>query len=536
MIMKGKFMLIVPRSISPVNTIPRIHMPLGAVTVLSQAKEDGYEVKLLDTSICDVDENNVDDYFKNNARVKKFDNKDFWITGMSDDEIVSNITKFNPDVIGFSCCTVVDREDTKYLVDLVKDKFPDKKMFLGGYEIDKNYENILKKDAIERDKIDNIDCISLGLGQVYIDDILKYLMGESKEIPKGIAYRTEKGYEISGEKEYDINDYELPDYGLVEKVNVTGRDKPVDVYSFLGNTHAGDIKTLSKSDDKISYFPLFTSYGCGNNCTFCDADKKLQRYSFDNVKKMIKRYEDLYGIDYLDFMDNNFAGGNNESRKICFDVLDYIGKKGYPIGFSNGLTFESMMRNDFELFKKFNQYGNVAHLAFPCENANDRVLKMIRKPHNIEMISKTLKQAKELLPNTNKEAFFIGGFPDTFGEPAETPREVKNTVSAIERLIKNGYLDQAIFLTLSPVTAVYRKQWEEKNPNMSFVNCLFSKGTDIWPYDSNILEEAREKVKYINSQNSSKVTRRLYLSKEEEDKEKIENADINKKEEQDLER
>ena len=49
-------------------------------------------------------------------------------------------------------------------------------------------------------------------------------------------------------------------------------------------------------------------------------------------------------------------------------------------------------------------------------------------------------------------------------------------------------------------------------------------------------EEAREKVKYINSQNSSKVTRRLYLSKEEEDKEKIENADINKKEEQDLER
>ena len=361
-------------------------------------------------------------------------------------------------------------------------------------------------------------------------------MGESKEIPKGIAYRTEKGYEISGEKEYDINDYALPDYGLVEKVNVTGRDKPVDVYSFLGNTHAGDIKTLSKSDDKISYFPLFTSYGCGNNCTFCDADKKLQRYSFDNVKEMIKRYEDLYGIDYLDFMDNNFAGGNNESRKICFDVLDYIGKKGYPIGFSNGLTFESMMRNDFELFKKFNQYGNVAHLAFPCENANDRVLKMIRNPHNIEMISKTLKQAKELLPNTNKEAFFIGGFPDTFGEPAETPREVKNTVSAIERLIKNGYLNQAIFLTLSPVTAVYRKQWEEKNPNMSFVNCLFSKGTDIWPYDSNILEEAREKVKYINSQNSSKVTRRLYLSKEEEDKEKIENADINKKEEQDLER
>ena len=33
-----------------------------------------------------------------------------------------------------------------------------------------------------------------------------------------LVFYTEKGYEISGEKEYDINDYALPDYGLVEKV------------------------------------------------------------------------------------------------------------------------------------------------------------------------------------------------------------------------------------------------------------------------------------------------------------------------------
>ena len=193
---------------------------------------------------------------------------------------------------------------------------------------------------------------------------------------------------------------------------------------------------------------------------------------------MIEKYEELYGIDYIDFMDNNFAGGNRESRKICFEILDYIGKKGYPIGFSNGLTFESMMRNDFELLKKFHEYGNVAHLAFPCENANDRVLKMIQKPHNLEMINKTLKQAKKLLPYTNKEAFFIGGFPETFGKPAETPKEVMTTVYAIEKMIDNGYLDQAIFLTLSPVTAVYRKQWEEKNPDMSLIE--MGKEEDKW--------------------------------------------------------
>ena len=72
---------------------------------------------------------------------------------------------------------------------------------------------------------------------------------------------------------------------------------------------------------------------------------------------------------------------------------------------------------------------------------------------------------------------------------------------------------------------------------MSFVNCLFSKGTDIWPYDSKILEDAREKVKDINSQNSSRVTRHLYLSKEEEEEEKKENTNNkDQKTEDDLER
>jgi len=89
---------------------------------------------------------------------------------------------------------------------------------------------------------------------------------------------------------------------------------------------------------------------------------------------MIDNYYRNFGIDYIDFMDNNFAGGNQKSREICFAILKYISQFNCNIGFSNGLTFESMMRNDFELLRKFSEYGNVSHISFPCENGNDRVL------------------------------------------------------------------------------------------------------------------------------------------------------------------
>jgi len=134
---------------------------------------------------------------------------------------------------------------------------------------------------------------------------------------------------------------------------------------------------------------------------------------------------------------------------------------------------------------------------------------MIRKPHNLSLVRKVLKKAKEELPHTNREGFFIGGFPASSGIPAETPLELEETFRFITECLEEGFLHQAIFLTLSPVTREYRQIWRKLYPSAPFEHCLFSRKTGVWPYDNELLDQMHQRVEKINEKLGAAVTRKL---------------------------
>lgn len=209
-----------------------------------------------------------------------------------------------------------------------------------------------------------------------IVSLLRYLAEPTVgDLPRGVARRSSGRVKFTGLSEFHLDQFTIPDYNLLPRVEVDSREKAIDLYSFVGNPHAGRIDTILGIAGPIAYLPLLTSYGCGFDCSFCDTDKRLVRYAVENVMKIIDEFERLFGVNYIDFMDNNFGGGNSSFRALAFEILSQIAKAGYQIGFSNGLTFESMARENFRLLRQFNQDGNVRHIAFPCENGNDRVLR-----------------------------------------------------------------------------------------------------------------------------------------------------------------
>jgi len=503
-----KLLIISPGAISPAGIMPRIHPPMGAVSVLSQAKQDGYEVALFDVAAEGLMRKLSDPSYQEKV-VSLIDDVIYWRTGCSIEETLKGVSDFRPDVIGISCLTIVDRSETAIMAKAIKQAFPEKPLILGGHEASSWYDEILG-DGNLTGSIPEIDYVVVGPGQPVITGLLRYLADpDNQELPSGVAFRQEGKVVFTGPSEFIPDRFALPDFSLLPAVIIAGRYKPMDLYSFIANPHAGRIQNLLGRTSPISYMPLMTSYGCGFHCSFCDVDNRLLRYSNVNVEKMISTFSSLFGLDYVDLMDNNFAGGNSLSRQTAFEILSEFAVKKLSIGFSNGLTFESMARDDFRLIRWFADYGQVKHIAFPCENGNDRILKMIEKPHNLSLVRKVLEFARNTITTTNREGFFIGGFPETNGQSAETPQELESTYELIKECLESQYLHQAIFLTLSPVTRKYRLQWRQRFPQAAFEHCLFSKQSGVWPYDSSWLIAMHQKVSSVNSELGRCVTRNL---------------------------
>ena len=503
-----RFVLVTPRAVSPAGIKPRIHPPLGAISVLSEVKKHGYEVFLLDAAAEGI-KREIEDPSRPSSVTEELGGVLYWKTGIRVSEIVSKVIELRPDVIGLSCCTVVDRGEVATIAKALKEACPDINIILGGHEASRWYEEILGNTIFQIESIPSIDYVVIGPGQPVIVKLLQHLADPSNHgIPCGVACRFDGHVVCTESHEFRPDRFEIPDYGLLPRVEVIGRKKPMDLYSYYGNPHAGKIGSIL-GVQKASYLPLLTSYGCGFDCSFCDTDKNLVRYTTENVMKIISGFDHLFGVDYIDFMDNNFGGGGMSSRALAFEILSEVSKAGYQIGFSNGLTFESMVRENFKLIQRFGFDGNVRHIAFPCENGNDRVLRMVHKPHTLQMVREVLHVAKEQLQTTNREGFFIGGFPVTNGCPAENPSEVEETYRFISECLEGQLLHQAIFLTLSPVTREYRMLWRNLYPEAPFEHCLFSRKTGVWPYSNTILDEMRKKVHSLNERLGRSVTRRL---------------------------
>jgi len=506
----SKFVLITPRATSPAGTPPRIHPPLGAIATLSEVMHHDVEAVLLDAAAEGLMMGKEDPSY-NPVETVAFGETSYWKTGLNNAEVVRRLQQLKPNVIGISCCTVVDRGELCGLSDAIKKAFPTTPIVLGGHEATHWYREILGETSYPMESAPSVDYVVIGPGQPVITGLLGFLSGTTDCVPGGVAFRNGLSVSHTDPVPFEPDSFSSLDYSLFPQVTIPGREKPLDVYSSVGNPHAGRISALlGAQEGVVSYLPVLTSYGCGFDCAFCDTDKRLLRYGVEKVVAMVEQFSSIFGIDYIDFMDNNFSGGSDRSRSIAFAILDELANLGYPaLGFSNGLTFESMMRDNFRMLRKFADHGNVRHIAFPCENGNDRVLRMVRKPHNTKMIRTTLSFASEELRSTNREGFFIGGFPSTDGKPAESPEELENTLDLIGECLDRQWLNQAIFLTLSPVTREYRRIWRNLYPEAPFEHCLFSRRTGVWPFPSSLLDEMRRKVDRANSSLGRTVTRRL---------------------------
>ncbi len=295
-----------------------------------------------------------------------------------------------------------------------------------------------------------IDLGVIGEGYITLSDILKHVDEKDYkwEEVKGIIFRDKDGeLHLTGERPLfeDVDSLPFPAWHLF----------PVDIYFQNSSTLLSEEAMLAKRQ-----LDVMASYGCPFKCKYCfhlglsgeleikelngkrnvalTSHRSIRQHSPEYVIELVKYAKDKFGIDFISFLDENFAVLARTSKwfneffelwiKAGFQPQCVKEKKGHDPDFCNGIHWGTTAHAavvNMDMLRHFKTLG-CAHLDYGLESFSDEILKSIGKgtdiKHNEDAVLMTLKAGIRPIPNQ------IIGFPE------ETFDSILANIDAWERL------------------------------------------------------------------------------------------------------
>ncbi|MGM7682347.1 B12-binding domain-containing radical SAM protein [Cytobacillus sp. Hm23] len=271
--------------------------------------------------------------------------------------IVTDIYRKKPDVVGFSCY-IWNIEETIKVIKMLKKINPKLTIVLGGPEVTYDVSEWL-------DRIPEVDFIVIGEGEETFKQLLDELnLDNNFEKIDGIAYRQEKQKVIKRpQKKLDLK--LLPSPFRLEE----------------------DRQSLSK---RVTY--IETSRGCPFSCQFCLSSIEVGVRYFDREKvKDDIRYLMDNGARTIKFVDRTF----NISRSYAMEMFRFLIDEHKP-----GTVFQFEITADImrpEVIEFLNQEAPPGLFRFEIgvQSTNDATNELVMRKQNFEKLTRTVTMVKE---------------------------------------------------------------------------------------------------------------------------------------------
>ena len=405
-----------PQSLSYFNSVPN----LGLAYVAGAVREAGHNLQIIDGPGEAITKYT---YFKTS------DNK-LWAHGLTMDEIVERI-KPNTDVIGITNMFLHEWEFIYKILKLIKQKYPDITIVVGGETATAWWDYMLKKSP-------ELDICAIGEGEgvmVGLLDILSH--GKSLSNAGSIAYKKNNGEIAVTERMKritNINDIPLPAWDLF----------PVDEYL---KHEFGSGVNRGKS------MPMLTSRGCPFQCTFCSsADMWTTRYFARDPNKVadeVEFYQKRYDVNNINFNDLTAVLTKKWIVEFCNVILDRKLKFSWQL--PSGTRSEAV---DFEAAKLLYNSG-CRNFGYAPESGSPRVLEKIKKKVKIPGLITSLKSS--LKADLKTHANIIVGFPE------EKLKDLFYTYLLLLKMAVTGLHGASVMMfTPYPGSALYRELKSKK--------------------------------------------------------------------------
>ena len=287
------------------------------------------------------------------------------------EQILQDIYKRKPDVIGFSCY-IWNISYVKVILADIKKVLPDVKIWAGGPEVSYHGEAFLKEEPA-------VDLVMMGEGEITFAHFLKALLeGEDlKQVP-GLMVRNADGT--------------FTDTGLRQVMDMSQIPFP---YAFM------DMKEL---EHRIIYYE--SSRGCPFSCAYClsSIDKKLRFRSLDLVLPELEWFLQAK-VPQVKFVDRTF----NCKKSHAMAIWQYI--RDHDNGVTNfhfEIAADLLDKDELDLLSTMRP--GLVQLEIGVQSTNEKTLEAIRRKTDIEEI-REITETINSWHNIHQHLDLIAGLP-----------------------------------------------------------------------------------------------------------------------------
>ncbi|PYZ97402.1 B12-binding domain-containing radical SAM protein [Alteribacter lacisalsi] len=271
--------------------------------------------------------------------------------------IVSDLYRRKPDVIGFSCY-IWNIEETIQVVKMLKKVLPDIKIVFGGPEVSYDTAQWLAR-------VPEVDFIVIGEGE----ETFKHLLQEIERGKNGwhfvfgLAYRKNREIVINpGRGKLDLNTIPSP-YRL-----------------------PSDLPALGK---RVVYFE--TSRGCPFSCQFClsSIEVGVRYFDIEKVKDDLL-YLIRNGAKMIKFIDRTF----NIKRDYALEIFDFLIKNHGGCEFQFEITAD-IMRPEVLTFLNDHAPPGIFRFEIGVQSTNDDTNDLIKRRQNFKKLARTVTLVRD---------------------------------------------------------------------------------------------------------------------------------------------
>ena len=366
------------------KTATPIYPPLGLAYLAAVVREKGHDVKILEANAHDL----------------------------THEQIKKEIEEYSPDFVAMTGSSSMMDEIKKLCAILPENS----KVIFGGIHASSMPDEVMKEYHV-------IDFLVRGEGE---EAILGILEGKPLKKILGVSYRDKKGKVIHNKDAPFIED--------LDSLPFPARDLlPMNKYfSFEARKYP------------IDY--VVSGRGCPYRCIFCadfiTSGRKMRARSAVNIVKEIQHLVDKYGVQEIDFQDDNFTLYADRVKEFC-DLMIQTGlNKKVLWKVANGVRCDKLTLPMLKSMKEAGCYM----LSLGIESGNQEILNKMRKAEKLEDIQNAAKWCAEAGIQTR--GLFIFGL---LGENRQTMEDTINFAKSLP-------LDTATFHVCIPMPKT--EYWE----------------------------------------------------------------------------